>query len=137
MAIFNDKWFWPVCWVSNESLREKNESRELFISCNSEAASHRLMRKVWFRQSSSRQKRRERTYVNTVGKKVERLCHLFGFLIFLLLSCHIINDHVNPFSVIPGFYVFKGYPTGYYEVLVSMQIDFFFFSRQTIGESQN
>ena len=40
---------------------------------------------------------------------------------------------VNPFSVIPGFYVFKDRPLGFLEVLVGMQIDFFFLQYRMEG----
>ncbi len=40
-------------------------------------------------------------------KKVERLCYFFEFLILLLLWCQITDRAMDPFTVIPCFYVFK------------------------------
>ena len=51
-------------------------------------------------------------YVNTLDKKVERLCCFFKFLILLLLWCYVTNRTVYSFSVIPALYVFKNCPVG-------------------------
>ena len=46
-------------------------------------------------------------------KKVERLCCFFQFLILLLLRCQITDRAMNPFTVIPAFYVFKDCSAGF------------------------
>ena len=59
------------------------------------------------RHKITRKKTASWIYVNTLDKKVERLCCFFEFLILLLLWCQITDRAMDPFTVIPCFYVFK------------------------------
>ena len=42
----------------------------------------------------------------------------------LFLRRHIIYGTVNPFTVIPGFYILENCPAGFLKVLIDMKIDF-------------